>query len=265
MKIKLTHTIAKEIAQAAKDAVEQCIEKNQMSETLEVSDIKGKVTVAHAGQAMLANNNTYQYTVSLFNNIHLVTGAIYVQHSGLDQSIERTVMSAIGAMVQVESGPAAITPRIHNTVITAMGNPCKRTTFELWGEMTMDMLYKDTAGNHSFSVVVSVGDRIIAEYNNCGETQASVVPTATGIFGVLVQQASSFMPTKEKEFYITEFTTFHNPGMLFGGPSGMPLAMTNQHPGGAGVFGEPANLYNPTSYAGPNYRTANGNDPFSHF
>ena len=255
MKIKLTQAITKEIAQAAKAAVEECIENNHMSKDFEVSDIKGKVTVAHANQMMLSgHNNTYQYSVTLFSNIILVPGSIYVKHGGLNHGIERDVMGAIGAMVQMESAPAAITPRIHNTIIHAMTNPCQRTTFELWGEMTMDMLYKDTAGNHSFSVVVSVGDRIIAEYKNCGETQASVVPSATGIFNVLVQQASSFMPSKEKEFFISEFTTYRNPGMLFGGATGAPLAMTNPIPN---------DLYsglNPAYYAG-----MNTNAPFSHF
>lgn len=257
MKIKLTHAISEKVAKAVKAAVDHCIEKNQMSEIFEVSDIKGKVAVAHAGQLSLSGgSNTYQYGVTLFNNIVLVAGAAYVKHAGFDQSIERNVMSAIGSMMQMESGTGVMTSRIQNAVIQAMSNPSTEVLFELDGEMVIAMSYHSSPEGHSFIATVFVNNIEIASYKNRGIDQASVAPTATGIFNVLVHHAITFHPSKEREFFITEFTSFRNPGMLFGGPAGMPLAMTNHHPGGDGTFGG----RNPGYYAG-----MNTNDPFSHF
>ena len=253
MKIKVDHYIAKKIAQAAKTAVNDCIEANQMSLEFSVSDIKGKVKVGYAGGSMTSSNNTYHYSVSLFDRIHLVDHALYVKCNGFEQEIERTVMSAIGAMVNQERGPQHLAPRISSAISTAMSNPTQKTTFDRDGELQIEMTYQDKADNHQFLVTVIKHGEIVGIYNNYGPDQKAVTPTITGVYGLLLQTVGSFQPKNPAPFYITEFTTFHNQSMLLGGSHITAMTNNNQIPGYAFSHGNQQGYgpgMNPGYYSG---------------
>ncbi|QBZ70844.1 hypothetical protein pETSU_263 [Edwardsiella phage pEt-SU] len=269
MKIKLDHYIAKIIAEQAKKTVLECIDKNLMSAEFEVNDIKGTVNVAKMDHLSLTpgSSNTYQYSVRLFNNIQLVTGAPVVKHTGCGINIQRAVMSAIGVLVMQETSPAVVSQRLAEVIRQTIATPNLEHEFVLFEELRIKLQYRECENEFSYFIDVETDERTIAKYYNYGKTQNSVNPYFTGVMNPLVSIASGFQPSKERKFYITEFTTFQNLSMLGGG---CPTAMINP--------GQPLpHQYNPSiyGYAGINnpmtpnnfdlFNNRNGNDPFSHF
>lgn len=257
MKIKVDHYIAKKIAEAAEATIMQCIDENLMSKEFELSDIKGKVWVGHAPHISLVGVNTYQYGVTLFNRIQLVTGGVFVKHLAFAQDIQRTIMSAFGTMLSQSQNPHLIINELDRAINQAFAEQNVEVTFNLYDELAIKFEYAaDSQESHVFYVEVVKEDKLLACYHNYGDNRNSVHPQTTGIMSLLVNLVGAYRPSKPQDFYITEHTVFQNPSLLYQ----YPTAMINQNPM------QPA-----YAYAGntPNFNSFNGgmntNDPSSFF
>lgn len=257
MKIKVDHYIAKKIAEVAEATIMQCIDENMMSKEFELSDIKGKVWVGHAPHTALDGGSAYQYSVTLFNRIQLVTGGIFIKHLSFTQDIQRTIMSGLGTMMTQSQNPQLNVDALVCAINQAFTEQNKEVTFNLYNELAIKFEYAvDSQESHVFYVGIIKEEKLLANYHNYGDSKNSVHPQATGIMALLGNLVGSYRPSKPQKFYITEHTVFHNPSLL----CQQPTAMINQNPM------QPA-----YAYAGntPNFNSFNGgmntNDPFSSY
>lgn len=257
MKIKVDHYIAKKLAEVIEETVVGCIAENKMFKEFSLSDIKGKVSVGSATHLGFGTTLPYQYSVSLFDRIQLVTNAIFVPMGTITTDIKRTVMTAIGAMMMAEHNPTFIMQSVSNAIAQAIKTPNTEVTFTLYEELEFKFQYYVNEDIHGFFVDIATDERTLGKHYSYGSDKSAVMPTFTGVHSILMNTIINFKPKKERKFYITEHTFFQNPTLMGGIPT---MAMTNQNPIMPGY-----------AYAGnpPNFNMFNGNmnsnEPFSQF
>lgn len=258
MKIKVDHYIAKKIAEAAEVAINDCIAFGLMTKKFEVADIKGTVWVGKA-PGLYGETNTYQYSVDLFGRIHLATGAYFVKHLGFTQDVQRTVIGALGRLMEQGRFPQENVQTLFRDIALSFGNPGKKFTIEYFEELKIELEYNDNPDDqHVFFVSISKQGKQLAYYHNYGDTKEEVLPQATGLAGVLANVVGTFRPSKPQDFFITEHTVFHCPNM---GYHGGVTAMINQNP-----EMQPAYAYvNGPLHANQFNDKMNTNDPSSSF
>lgn len=210
MKIKLTQALCNGIAKAAKDAVLHCIEENRMTTDFKVDEIEGHVSVGKTNGEVSFGSEAYTYSVTLFSNIRLIVGGLYVKNGTINMDIERSVLSALGDVVHREMHSGNAIPRLQECAIGTIKNPGIEHTFELHGELFIKMKYLDEVGSNSFKAMIYLDTKLISEHAVYGKDRGDMEPSLSNVFNILTQHVGGFQPTKGREFFITEHTSFQN-------------------------------------------------------